>query len=223
MWYVFCTTVLLFKKMEVFIMAGFYPYNPGLGQGMQSDVSGDLIDRAFVAHFAITAVNALAPVATGIHAAVTDDSTTQVITTAITNPLVPRTVTATAGGTAADIKAIAVTVTGTDINDEVLTEVLPVFTVNTAGIVQGTKAFKTVTSISIPAHDGTGATTAIGFGDKYGLPYKRAHLPVVAAYLNNALEATAATITASATVLSLNTIDLNSASNGTAIDAYLLV
>ena len=37
----------------------------------------------------------------------------QVISTAITNPVIPRNVTATAGGTAGDIKAVQVTVTGT--------------------------------------------------------------------------------------------------------------
>lgn len=99
---------------------------------------------------------------TAVHAAVTDTGVQQVVTTAITNPDVARNVTATAGGTAADIKAIQVVVAGTNIWGESITETLPAFTVNTAGTVVGTKAFKTVTSITIPAHDGVGATTAIG-------------------------------------------------------------
>lgn len=204
-------------------MSGFYPYNPGLGQEMQTDVEGTTVDRAFIANFSVSAANAIAPSTTGIHAAVTDNGAQQTITTSITNPAVPRNITATAGGTAADIKAIQVIINGTDLNDEVISETLPVFTENTAGSVTGSKAFKSVTSVVIPAHDGTGATTAIGFGDKYGLPYKRANIPCIAAVLNNVVEGTAPTLTASATVLASNTIDLNSASNGTIINAYIVV
>jgi hypothetical protein len=204
-------------------MSGFYPYNPGLGQVIQSDVDGTNVDRGFIAHFTVSAANAVAPSTTGVHAAVTDNGAQQVITTAITNPAVPRNITATAGGTATDIKPIQVIIAGTDFNGDAITETLPAFTENTAGSVTGSKAFKTITSITIPAHDGTGATTAIGWGDKYGLPYKRAHIPCIASYLNNVLEGTAATITASATVLASNTIDLNSASNGNVIDSYIFV
>jgi hypothetical protein len=204
-------------------MSGFYPYNPGLGQVMQSDVEGLELDRGFIAHFQVPAASADAPNTTGIHAAITDNGTQQTITTAITNPDVPRNVTATAGGTAGDIKPIQVVIHGTNYAGEVISETLPAFTENTGGSVTGSKAFKTITSIVVPAHDGNGATTAIGWGDKYGLPYKRAHIPCIAAYLNNVLEGTAATITASATALESNTIDLNSASNGNVIDAYLVV
>lgn len=98
-----------------------------------------------------------------IHAAVTDNGSPQTITTAITQPLAaPRRITATAGGTSGDIKAIAVTVVGTDENGDAQSEVLPVFTVDTPGTVTSTLYFQTVTSFTIPAHDGTGATTAIG-------------------------------------------------------------
>jgi hypothetical protein len=71
-------------------------------------------------------------------------------------------VTATAGGTAGDIKAIQVIVIGTDIDDAPQTDTLPAFTVDTAGTVTGAINFKTITSIEIPAHDGLGATTKIG-------------------------------------------------------------
>ena len=201
----------------------FYPKNPALGQVVQSDVAGDNPDRAFLAHLEWTAAEALAALTTGVHAAVTDNGSQQEITTAITNPGVPRSITATAGGTGTDIKAITVTIVGTNMLDEVITEVLPVFTVDTPGTVEGSKAFKTVTSITIPAHDGTGATTAIGWGDKLGLPYMEEEIPCIAAFLNSVLESTAATIAASATAIDGNTIDLNSALNATKVDAYLVV
>lgn len=137
-------------------------------------------------------------------------------------PDVCRNITATAGGTAADIGAIQVTITGTDMRDDVITEDLPAFTVNTAGTVQSTKAFKTVTAVSIPAHDGTGATTSIGVGDKLGLPYKNDRNTVLAAFLNGTKEGTAPTVTSSASVLASNTVDLNSALDGNevVIDYY---
>jgi hypothetical protein len=39
---------------------------------------------------------------------------------------------------------------------------LPVFTENTATTVNGSLYFSRITSFTIPAHDGTGATTALG-------------------------------------------------------------
>jgi len=200
-----------------------FPFNPKAGQKMQSDVKAIQVDMAFLAHLVLTTAQAATKSTTAVHAAVTDTGAQQVITTAITNPPYPRNVSATAGGTATDIKAIQVVVVGTDINDAVLTETLPAFTVDTAGTVVGNKAFKTVTSITIPAHDGVGATTAIGFDNKIGLPHKLPHNTVEKAYLNNALEGTAPTVAVDATNLSGNTAILNSALNGTAVDIYYIV
>jgi len=157
------------------------------------------------------------PSTTAIHAAVTDNGTEQTITTSITAPDVPRVVSATAGGTAGDIKAIQVTVNGTDASGAVITEALPAFTVNTAGTVTGAKAFATVTSFVIPAHDGTGATTALGHGAALGLGVHLARNTVISAFFGGVLEGTAPTVTTSATVLSSNTADLDSASDGSAV------
>jgi hypothetical protein len=153
---------------------------------------------------------------TAIHAAVTDNGAPQTITTAITNPVVPRVVTATAGGTAGDIKAIQVTINGTDINGEVLTEDLPAFTVNTTGTVTGTKAFKTVTSVVIPAHDGVGATTSIGTGPALGLPIKLSRNTTVNVYLGGVKDSFAG-MTFSSTVVASNTVTLTSALDGSAV------
>ena len=200
-----------------------YPYNFKMGQIIQSDVPGVNPDRFSGAHIVIAAALASAANNTGIRAAVVDTGVQQVVTTGITQPSVPRNITATAGGTATDIKAITVTITGTNHLDEVISEVLPAFTLDTAGTVTGNKAFKTVTSITVPAHDGVGATTAIGFGEKLGLPYKLPHNTVQDAYLNNVKEGTAPAVTVSTTAIESNTIDLNSALNGTIVDIYLFV
>lgn len=154
---------------------------------------------------------------TAVHAAVTDNGTEQTITSAITNPDVPRAVTATAGGTAADIKAIQVTVNGTNAAGQTISETLPAFTENNAGTVTGSKAFATVTSIVIPAHDGTGATTAIGTADKLGLGVALSRNTVLRAFLDGTLEGTAPTVATSASALESNTVDLNSASDGTEV------
>jgi len=202
---------------------GFYPHNPNLGQTQQTDVAGVTVDRAFVTHFQVSAANAVVADADGVMSALTDDGAEATVTSELTSPAVPRNITATAGGTAGDIKAIQVVVTGTNYADETITETLPAFTVNTAGTVQGSKAFKTVTQVVIPAHDGTGATTAIGWGDKLGLPDKLTHNTVLFAFLDNVLEGTAPTVAVSASAIESNTVDLNSALDGSVVDVYYLV
>lgn len=159
----------------------------------------------------------------GIRAAVTDTGSPQTITTGFVRPDYARNVTATAGGTATDIKAIQVIVVGKDIEGNVITETLPVFTVDTAGTVQGSKAFSEVTSVTIPAHDGTGATTSIGFGEKLGLNRLLRRNNVFLATFNGSYETTRPTVATSATAIESNTIDINSALNGAGdVVAYFL-
>lgn len=154
---------------------------------------------------------------TAVHAAVTDTGVQQVVTTGITNPPTPRNVTATAGGTAADVKAIQVIVAGTNAEGVAISETLPAFTVNTTGTVVGSKMFATVTSITIPAHDGTGATTAVGLGDKLGIGERLSRNNVRAAYLNGALEATPPTVAVSSSALESNSVTLSTALDGTEV------
>lgn len=201
----------------------FYPHNPNLGQTQQTDAAGVTALASFVQHLQVAAAAATVASTTGILAAVTDTGVQQVITTGFTQPSVPRNVTATAGGTATDIKAIQVIVAGTNYAGAAITETLAAFTVDTAGSVTGAKAFKTITSVTIPAHDGVGATTAIGFGEKLGLPDKLATNTVLLAALGGTKEATAATVVTSSSALESNTVDLNSSLNSSAVDIYYLV
>jgi hypothetical protein len=196
-------------------------YNPKKGK-IKTD-GNVTIDRGFIAHLEVPGADATAADTDGIHLAVADNGTQQVITSGITQPSFPRNITATAGGTATDIKAIQVTIEGTNFADEVIIETLPAFTLDTAGTVSGNKAFKTITKITIPAHDGLGATTSIGFAEKLGIPYLLSHNTVLFAHRNNVKENTAPTVTFSPTVLEDNTFDLNSALNGTKVDLYLVV
>jgi len=63
---------------------------------------------------------------------------------------------------------------------------------------------------------------SVGTTDVLGLPYELAHNTVQAAYLDNTKDA-GPTVTVSATALESNTVDLNSALNGKAVDVYLFV
>lgn len=194
---------------------------PAVANSVPTDVQGKRLERFYPARLHVPAEKAVASDTDGIHAAVA--GTAQEITTGITNPAVPRNVTATAGGTAGSIKAIQVVIEGTDMNGKVITETLPAFTVDTLGTVEGSKAFKTITKITIPAHDASSGTTAIGWGDKLGIPYKLPFNTVQLAFLNKAKEGTAPTVAVSETVLASNTVKLNSALNGTDVDVLLLV
>jgi hypothetical protein len=150
---------------------------------------------------------------TAVLGAVTDNGASQTITTGITNPDVPRVVTATAGGTSANITAVQVIVTGTDAYGVTITETLPAFTAATAGSVTSLHAFATVTSITIP-HNGTGVTTAIGKGSAIGLKKRLSRDSVLNAYLGGVRETTHPTVTFSPTSIGLNTVILNSTLNG---------
>jgi len=97
-----------------------------------------------------------------------------------------RNVTATSGGTAANIKAVRVKVYGKDINGYSKVEELPAFTADSATTVTGSVAFTEINKITVPAMDGAGVTVDLGFGDKYGIPYKFASNPLYLASVDGA-------------------------------------
>jgi len=134
------------------------------------------------------------------------------------------TVTQTAVGTE-DTNGTIVVV-GTDLGGNAITETL---TPNAGATVAGTKCFKTITSITgagwvIDGVEATEDTVTVGFGALIGLPDKLSDTAqVLFASLAGVKEATAPTITVSATVLAANTVDLNSALDGTAVKIYYMV
>jgi len=198
------------------------PFNPCLGQTIKTNVSGVSVKENFIAHLQVSTVNAVVANTSGVLAAVIDTAIQQVITTGLTNPSIPKNITATVGGTGANITAKQVIITGTNFADAVITETLPAFTAATPGTVQGSKAFKTVTSITVPVN-GTGVTTSIGFGEKLGLPYKLTFGVILATYLNAIKEVTAPTVTVDSANIENNTIKLSSSLNGTLVDIFLIV
>lgn len=154
-----------------------------------------------------------------IMSALTDTGSDQTVTTgtSINHLDVPRNMTASANGTNTDIKAIQVTITGKNVEGVEISETLPIFTVNVIGTVTGSKVFKEVTKIEIPAHDGTGANTSIGTGDVLGIGYRLKRNTSRNTYLGETIEGTAATDTIDADDIESNGIDLNSTLNSTQV------
>jgi len=92
----------------------------------------------------------------------------------------------------------------------------------------GEGASEGVTTAATSANTTAGVpydTVSVGWNDKLGLPYQLARNTVIPGmtFLDNAKETTEPTVTTSTTALESNTIDLNSALNGKAVDVYLVV
>lgn len=116
-------------------------------------------------------------------------------------------------------------IVGTDIAGNALSETIA----PTANSTKTTlNAFKTVSSItgagwSRDAGAGSEDTIKIGTSEAIGLPDKLSDTAqVLFASLDGTKEATAPTVTVDASVLAKNTVDLNSALNGTAVKVYYL-
>jgi hypothetical protein len=195
----------------------YYPRDYKLGQVLKTDVKGYNVDESFIAHIQVVSTYATAGSTTNALTLTTLNSATA-ITTGITNPGVPRNVRAV--GNAAGIVG-SVVIKGTNFNGDAISETL---TLNGTTMVEGNKAFKTITEIDLPAKaNASGDAVSLGYGEKLGLPYKLIHNTVLYAYLNNVKEGTTPTVTTSTTALENNTIDLASALNGTVVDVYLVV
>lgn len=131
-------------------------------------------------------------------------------------------ITVTATGTG-DTLGSAV-VTGTDVNDHIITETIAL----SAGVNTGNRAFKTVTSVItadwvIDAVEGTADLIEVGFGDKLGLPRTLdGTSSVFLSVLGTAL--ISATVAVDADEVSLNTVDLSSGTyNGSKVAKVLLI
>ena len=128
-----------------------------------------------------------------------------------------------AATTAANIAAGKVVIAGKDMNGDPISEDFTV-TADTAATLTGNKAFVEITGITIPVQDGTSVTFDVGWGDKLGLPIKLANgVHHIATFLGASAEGTAPTFATSGTAVSGNTIDLNSALNGNAVETLFIV
>lgn len=146
------------------------------------------------------------------------NSAALVVTSGITSPDVPRNIVVTTGGTTADCAAGNVVVSGKNALGGSISENLAI-TNTQNGSTTGSKAFKSVSSISLPAEQsGHNCTFALANGAKLGL---NRCLDIAGdvghATFNGVKETTAPTVAASATAVESNTVTLNSALNGSAV------
>ena len=107
---------------------------------------------------------------------------------------------------------------GTDIDDNTITETMPVFTVNAASLVTSTKAFKTITSIVSPKHSAASVKMSVGYGPSLGLDRmcEGGVQAVVGAWKTSTGETTASAATSSDTDVSLCHINFNTALDASA-------
>lgn len=145
---------------------------------------------------------------------VTNAGGATVVTTFAAQPDYPRNITITTGGTTASIAAGTAVVTGTNFYGQAITENFTI-SADQNGATTGNKAFKTVTQVSFPQGDGTGATFTVGVGSKLGM--KRcadaAGLYVFSMF-NNAYETTRGTMAVNATAVESNTFIPNGTMDG---------
>lgn len=136
---------------------------------------GSFIDKSVCrVSFGHTETNKLVAAAsdTAVHAAITlSFGAAQTITTSITNPDVPRVLKVQPGGTAADLGNGMVEITGTNVEGKTITDKFQLVDSDTTEI-DGTMAFKTVTSILVPAGEGAAGTVSVGYTNKLGLYHR---------------------------------------------------
>ncbi len=117
-----------------------------------------------------------------------------------------------------------IVIVGTDLGGNAITETI---TPNGGATVAGAKCFASITSITGAGWVINGAdadTITVGFGALIGLPDKLTDTAqVLAVSLNNVKQATAPTVTVSSTALESNTVDLDSALDGTAVKIYYVI
>lgn len=133
-------------------------------------------------------------------------------------PDVPRNITITPTGTTGDVESCVITIAGKDFFNRTISDTIT-FAANASTVGATTKAFKTVSSVTWPADcesGGFAATWIIGVGDVLGLNRCMDKAGYVTwATLDGAYETTRPTVTASASVVSSNTIDINGTLDGT--------
>lgn len=202
---------------------GFYPFNTNRARRAQTDVHG--VTTLMGAGVMYTPGSPAVDDADWYVASV--DMKVGAYTLAKTAPDVgARNVTVTQTAVDTEDTNGTIVVVGKDLAGNTITETL---TPDAGKTVAGTKAFAEITSITgvgwaVDAVEGKADKITVGFGALIGLPDKLSDTAqVLAASLNNVKEAVAPAVTVSASALELNTVDLNSALNGSPVKIYYVV
>lgn len=129
----------------------------------------------------------------------------------------PRNISITPTGSTGDVAECTITVTGTNFDDDTITETFA-FAANASSATTGSKAFKTITSIAFPAScedSPYAATWDIGMGSKLGLSRCMENAAdYFSPSVDGTRETTDPTTAASSTALESNTVDFDTAYDG---------
>jgi len=151
------------------------------------------------------------------------DGTGSTLTTFLAQPDFARNLSVIPMGSTGDIAAGNVVITGTDYHGSTISETFA-FTADQTAIVEGNKAFLTITSISFPAESAPyDASWSVGVGNKFGLHRcmtSAGHL--VQATFNAAKEGTDPTAVADATTISNNTAEWSSQVDGSDMELFYI-
>lgn len=195
------------------------PYNPFIGQHMRTHVDGITADRGYIAHYIIPADKATAADVANVLAATELTAQEQEITEGITQPPTPRVLSITGNKSTAVGDVI---IEGTDMAGVELEETITL--TGSPLTVAGTKAFATVTNVTLPAVAETdGETISVGLSHAFGLPYNLPCDTVLKIYNNGTETTVAAGSSFSASDLAANYIKPTAALSGHQVDVYLIV
>jgi len=199
-------------------------YNPFIGQHLLTHAEGITADRAYIAHYVIPVGKAVAAGAANVLALTVLDANDPTVIpagTAITQPPTPRVLSVVSND--ADVTSVAVKIEGTDAAGVAISEDITVTGLTPA---LGTKAFATITKITLPAFAGAVAgAISVGLADAFGLPYRLPYDTIIKMF-NGGQVATVVSATSSfdAVNLSENYIDPSVALDPTKqVDVYLIV
>lgn len=112
----------------------------------------------------------------------------------------------------ADVPAGDVTINGTDIDGNVISDALT-FTANQSTIEYTDKAFLTVTSVVFPTPDGDTATWDLGFSDALGLEERLQDDSVLSTLVDGTIESTLPTMVTNSTDKTKNLLNPDTALN----------
>lgn len=166
------------------------------------------------------ATETVSKAADGCHASITALATVQTITDGITQPTTTRNVTITTAKGGGTNMSGNVVVTGTNIWGQVITDTLAE---GADGLVAGTKAFKTVTSILVPVRIQEGDAITVGYGDSLGVD---CFLPNTSCCIKQTKDGTAdtlPTVSVDADEIEKNMILCATALNAQVMIAYFLI
>ena len=185
-------------------------------RGQKIKAEGGPVDMGFIAHVELSADQTVAADADGI-AEITMGANKKTVTTGLADMPACRnlTVVGSAAGIIGTLKVTGTNMAGDEIEES--------FTLNGTTAQTGSKAFASVTKIEVPAKHADDDAVQIGWGVKFGIPYKLALNTVLAAFVNGSKEGTAPTVAVSASALESNTISMNTAPSGKATHYYLIV